>query len=184
MCIWHEIKTGRSYPTALSNISLSILISYKCVEVIFPRMESVAVISLVYKVQMSKLIQLLRQCFNTLYVHDGDLWHSIIHGCLSKPKCRLSLTVVSQPLVGAPHIPAGVLAGRSTAWTWWGLGVARRAHGQPALAPQGRSGIPTSPPPPALAQPLGEVGGSDSLPALPPCHAAASSARGEVSPGV
>lgn len=80
-------------------------------------MESVAVISLVYKVQMSKLIQLLRQCFSTLYVHDGDLWYSIIHGCLSKPKCRLSLKEVSQPLLGAPHILAGMLAGRSTAWT-------------------------------------------------------------------
>lgn len=88
---------GRSYPTALSNISLSILISYKCVEVIFPRMESVAVISLVYKVQMSKPMQLLRQCFSTLYLHDGDLWHSIIHGCLNKPKCSLSLRALSQP---------------------------------------------------------------------------------------
>lgn len=102
---------GRSYPTALSNISLSILISYKCVEVIFPRMESVAVISLVYKVQMSKPMQLLRQCFSTLYLHDGDLWHSIIHGCLNKPKCSLSLRVLSQRRVCAPHIPAGMLAG-------------------------------------------------------------------------
>lgn len=99
------------------------------------------------------------QCFSTLYLHDGDLWCSIIHGSLSKPKCRLPLKRVSQPLVCAAHSPAGMLPGGSTAWTWWELGVATQAHGQAALVPQGHDGILTSLPPPAPAQPLGEVGG-------------------------
>lgn len=43
--------SGRSHPTALSNTSLYVLISYKCFEVIFPEKESVAVISSAYKVQ-------------------------------------------------------------------------------------------------------------------------------------
>lgn len=37
---------------------------------------------------------------------------------LSEPKCRLSLKVVSQPPMCAPHIPAGMLADESTAWTY------------------------------------------------------------------
>lgn len=96
-------------------------------------------------------------CFSTLYVYDGDLWCSIIHGCLCKPKCRLLLKGVSRPLVCAPHIPAGMLPCGSIAWTWWGL-VASQAPSQPALALQGHNGIPTSPPPPAPAQPLGKWG--------------------------
>lgn len=89
------------------------------------------------------------------------------------PWCALPTSLQGCWQVGAQHGPP-----------CWGLGVATQAHGWPALAPQGHGGIPTSLPPPAPAQPLGEVGGRDSLPAFPPCHAAASSARGEVSPGV
>lgn len=134
--------------------------------------------------KMSKLIQLLMQCFSTLYLHDGDLWCSIIHGCLSKPKCRLPLKRVSQPLVCAAHSPAGMLPGGSTAWTWWELGVATQAHGQAALVPQGHDGILTSLPPPAPAQPLGEVGGKRQPPCISSMSRGRLSARGEVSPGV
>lgn len=89
-CTWHEIKSGRSHPTALSNISLYTLISYKCVEVFFPEMKSVAVISSVYKVQQYTNVKTgrYRTRFQN-FVHT--LWRFMLqrHGCSSKPKCCL-----------------------------------------------------------------------------------------------
>lgn len=58
------------------------------------------------------------------------LWRFILqhHGCSSKPECGLSLEEVAQPPLCAARSPAGMLAGRSLARSWWEAGVALQVH--------------------------------------------------------
>lgn len=160
--------------------------SHKCVEVVFPGMKSVAVVSLVYKVQYTNVetgTVIMRQGFRTLYVHYGDFMLQR-RGRWSKPKCGLSLKEVAQPPWWAPAPwgrrrgePGGELvrARRPTAGPRSRPGEARAAWPPP-------SGLPT----PTPARPLWEA----RVKLQPPCASSTSRRRppsptgGEVSPRV
>lgn len=182
-CTRHEIKSGRSHRTALSNISLCILNSHKCIEVVFPGMKSVAVVSLVYKVQYTNVetgTVITRQGFRTLYVHYGDF---------TLQRCGRWRRAV--PEGGGPASPVGPSpAGTPAGGARQGAGVGPQAHGRPALAPRGSEGSLTASVGPADAEPPLGLSGRRGWKLRPPCASSTSRRRppsptgGEGSPWV
>lgn len=79
---------------------------------------------------------------------------------------RLSLEAVSQPLACAPHIPAGMLAGGSTAWTY--LLGSWCGHTGPYLACPCPAGTRWHPDIPATTCPCSASGGGGGT-RQPPC---------------
>lgn len=123
-CRRHETKSGRSHPTALSNIDLHVLISYKCFEVVVPEKESVAVISSVCGLQQYAVLLHATTCSyscKTSYQNSvHELWRPTLqhHGLWSIAQGRP--TWRGGP--GPPHVAVGT----------WSRGLGGELHHLPA----------------------------------------------------